>query len=176
MQLACTTNNIFLKILVLNCLTYSKKKKLFPGSTKSPVSSWWQESSSIYSVGTSIQIFRASKYQSPERWVGRPARAAALARRAAPLPESTRARPPLESGQRPVGAGRWLPRLLSAAWWWWWGRQKGRAVPRKRGGQENLCLSAVASLARRSPPPRLRIGGVASRFDRPVPTCVSGQI
>jgi len=114
MQLACTTNNIFLKILVLNCLTYSKKKKLFPGSTKSPVSSWWQESSSIYSVGTSIQIFRASKYQSPERWVGRPARAAALARRAAPLPDSGQHyTSSASSGVWTAAGGRWA--VASAA-------------------------------------------------------------
>ena len=72
-----------------------------------------------------------------------------LARRAAPLPESTRARPPLESGQRPVGAGRWLPRLLSAAWW---GRQKGRPVPRSAGGRRTRAFRpSLRSTGRPSP-------------------------
>ena len=69
----------FLKILVLNCLTYSKKKKTLSRThTRLSRAGGRNHHPSVRSVRRSkFQIFRASKYQSPERWVGRPARAAA---------------------------------------------------------------------------------------------------
>jgi len=103
--------------------------------------------------------------------VGRPARAAALARRAAPLPESGQHyTSSASSGVWTAAGGRWAV-ASAASFGRLVGETKGTSRPAKRGGQGNSCLSAVASfdwpsITSSPPPQRLRIGGVASRFDR----------
>ena len=144
----------FLKILVLNCLTYSKKKKTLSRThTRLSRAGGRNHHPSVRSVRRSkFQIFRASKYQSPERWVGRPARAAAwpvVRPRSQSLHYTSSASSPLDSGRWALGA--WAV-ASAASFGRLVGETKGTSRPAKRGGQENSCLSAVASFDWRPSP------------------------
>jgi hypothetical protein len=91
--------------------------------------------------------------------VGRPGQLAPrLARRAAPLPQSTRARPPLDSGRWALGGGfRGFFRPP--------GGGDKRDVPQKRGGRRNCAFRPTLRQTGRPSPPPPRPGSAASPLD-----------